>query len=141
MGHVITPPSCYLVRSSQKLVALLLYPLNVSSVYIDQHVGDGLTVDTVNINDSRGFLLHVVHEGRLEERGLGPQDRLVTVERSSSSYNVHIRQLPSLQQLQEALVLTLLSSLLSLLHGVSRELEKGGRSGGAAGGNLAAWIE
>ena len=80
-----------------------------------------------------------MYEGRLEERGLGPKDRLVTVECSSSSYNVHIRQLPSLQQFQESLVLTVLGSLLSLLHGVRRELEKGGRSGGAAGGNLASW--
>ena len=106
--------SHYLIWSGQKLVTLLLNVVNLSSVYIDQHIRDCVTVDTlkykvywscktlnieitVNINLSRGFLHHVVHKGCFEERWLCSENRFMTAESFPSNDDVNVCQLTSLK--------------------------------------------
>ena len=92
---------------------------------------------TVDGYFSCGFFLHVVHKCGFEERRLGSQDCLVTVECSVTDNDVNISQFSGLQELEEASVL--LCGLLTLLPLISREPQERGGFRGSTGGDLAAW--
>ena len=82
-----------------------------------------------------GFLLHIMHKCSFEERRLGSQNCLVTVECSVTDDDVNIGQFSSLEELEEASVL--LCCLLTVLPLVSREPQERGGFGCSAGGDLA----
>merc|ERR1719312_1241341 len=82
---------------------LIFQVLNFAAVNVLQHVLHRVTFNSINVDLPSCLLHHIVYKGSLENWRSGTKDSLVTSEHPPSHRDIHVCQLPCLQQFQHTI--------------------------------------